>query len=325
MTVVDRPPTADTGSTVAAAALVSVVLWASAFVAIRYAGRQVGPGELALGRLAVGSVALGIAMLVSRERVPRGRALGYAALSGLLWFGVYNVALNAAEQRIDSGSAALLVNTGPLFLLVLAGLFLHEGFPRRLVGGSVISFAGVVLIGGAVSGHGVAATWAAALCLLAALAYALGLIAQKPALRGASPLAITWTACTVAAIACLPWAPALVDQSRHAHLSDLLWIVYLGLGPTAIGFGCWTFALSKSSAGRLGILTYLVPPLTVLLGWILLSETPPLLALPGGILCLVGIALSRGRASSRAASTISRIASSALRWWPRRMASATRS
>jgi drug/metabolite transporter (DMT)-like permease len=73
-------------------------------------------------------VTLGIAMLVRRERLPHGRALEFAALPGVLWFGAYNVAINAAEQRIDSGSASLLVNTGPLFLLVLAGLFLHRGF-----------------------------------------------------------------------------------------------------------------------------------------------------------------------------------------------------
>jgi drug/metabolite transporter (DMT)-like permease len=211
----------------------------------------------------------------------------------VLWFAAYNVALNAAERRIDSGTASLLVNTSPLLLLLFAGLLLHEGFPRRLIGGGIVSFAGVVLIGGAVSGHGVAATWAAALCLLAALAYALGLIAQKPALRGASPLAITWAACTVAAVVCLPWAPGLVHQAHHAPVRDLVWVAYLGLGPTAIGFGCWTFALSRSSAGRLGVVTFLVPPLTVLLGWVLLSETPPLLALPGGILCLAGVALGR--------------------------------
>jgi drug/metabolite transporter (DMT)-like permease len=83
-------------------------------------------------------------------------------------------------------------------------------------------------------------------------------------------------------------------------------MAYLGVGPTAIGFGFWTVALSRSSAGRLGVLTFLVPPLTVLLGWILLSETPPLLALTGGLLCLGGVALSRGRAAAGAPGPLSR-------------------
>jgi drug/metabolite transporter (DMT)-like permease len=44
----------------------------------------------------------------------------------------------------------------------------------------------------------------------------------------------------------------------------------------------------------MGATTYLVPPLTILLGWLLLGETPPGLAVAGGVLCLAGVAVSRG-------------------------------
>ena len=70
---------------------------------------------------------------------------------GLLWFGVYNVALNAAEQRVDAGTAAMLVNVGPILIALLAGLLLSEGFPRTLIGGCAIAFAGTILIGVATS------------------------------------------------------------------------------------------------------------------------------------------------------------------------------
>jgi drug/metabolite transporter (DMT)-like permease len=280
---------------VIAAALTTVVLWASAFVAIRFADRQLGPGELALGRLLVACVALGVVMVARGERPPKGRSLMFTVICGLLWLGVYNVALNAAERRIDAGTAALLVNTGPIFIAILAGLLLREGFPRALLAGCAVAFTGAAVIAVGVSRHGVQAGWGAALCIIAALAYAFGVVAQKPALRDASALSVTWTACTVAAIACLPYGPSLVHQLGHAGGSTVVWTVYLGLGPTAIGFGLWAFALARMNAGQLGIATYLVPPLAVLLGWILLSETPPVLALPGGLLCLAGVALSRRR------------------------------
>jgi drug/metabolite transporter (DMT)-like permease len=283
------------------AALITLGLWASAFVAIRFVGRSLGPGELALGRLLVGSVALGAAMVIRREPVPRGRALALALVSGLLWFGVYNVALNAGERRLDAGTAALLVNTGPILIALLAGAILREGYPRGLLAGCLVSFCGVAVIAAAVSRHGVAATWAAALCLLAALAYAVGIVAQKPALRSASALSITWAACTVATVACLPWGPSLIAELGHVPASAAAWTVYLGLGPTALGFGLWAFALARSSAGRLGVTTYLVPPLAVLIGWVALGETPALLALPGGALCLAGVALARRRGPRGAA------------------------
>jgi drug/metabolite transporter (DMT)-like permease len=294
----------------AAAAAVSVLLWASAFVVIRFAGRELAPGPLALARLAVGTLALGALMLWRREPLPRGRALAGAVASGLLWFGLYNVALNAAERRIDAGTASLLVNTAPIFVALLAAAVLRERLSGRLVAGCLVAFTGAALIGLGVSRHGLAATWGAALCVIAALAYAVALIAQKPALRSASALSVTWTACFVATLACLPYAGELVDEAGRASTSSLLWAAYLGLGPTAVGFSAWAFALARTDASRLGVTTYLVPPLAVLLGWVALSETPPLLALPGGALCLAGVWVARRRppqpAGSPSASSLAR-------------------
>jgi drug/metabolite transporter (DMT)-like permease len=216
-------------------------------------------------------------------------------LCGLLWFGLYNVTLNAAERHLDAGIAALLVNVGPIFIVILAGLLLHEGFPRLLILGCVISFAGAAVIGIATSKSAAGAGWGIALCIIAALGYAGGVVAQKPVLRHASPLAVTWLACTVGALSCLPFAPSLVHQAGHAGAAALAWTVYLGLFPTAIGFVTWAYALSHTTAGRMGSTTYLVPPVALLLGWMILGEVPPLLALPGGILCLGGVAIARWR------------------------------
>jgi drug/metabolite transporter (DMT)-like permease len=272
---------------------VTVALWASAFVAIRYADRQLSPGALALGRLLVGSVALGLLVLARRERLPGRHELLGLAVCGVLWFGVYNVSLNAAETRIDAGTAAMLVNVGPILIAIFAGLILHEGFPSRLFAGCLVSFAGAVVIGVATSRHGLHEILGAVLCLVAAFAYAGGVVAQKPVLRTVSPLMVTWLACTIGAISCLPFTGTLVHDLGHARGSTIAWTIYLGAAPTAIGFVTWAYALARTTAGRMGSTTYLVPPLALLFGWAFLAEVPPLLVLPGGALCLAGVALAR--------------------------------
>jgi threonine/homoserine efflux transporter RhtA len=103
------------------AALVTVTLWASAFVGIRDAARDFSPGALALGRLTIASLALGLIVLVRREPLPSRRDLGVIAFVGVFWFGIYNLALIEAEQRVDAGTAAMLVNIGPILIAVLAG------------------------------------------------------------------------------------------------------------------------------------------------------------------------------------------------------------
>lgn len=290
-----KPETARERPLTLGAVTVTLILWASAFVVIRYADRYLSPGPLALARMLVGSFILGVLMVARRQRLPAGSALGYAVLAGILWFGLYNVALNAGERRIDAGTASLLVNTGPIFVALLAGALLREGFPRALFVGCLVSFAGAALIAIAVSGGGGRELWGAVLCVVAALGYAGAMVAQKPALRRSGALPITWVGCTTAAIALLPYLPELARQLGHAPGSAIGWTVYLGLGPTATAFVFWAFALARTEAGRLGVTTYLVPPLVVLLGWLALDEVPPLLALPGGLLCLAGVALARRR------------------------------
>lgn len=275
------------------AALVTVVLWASAFVGIRAAGEDLSPGALSLARLLVGSAALGALVLVRQERFPARRDLPAIALCGALWFGLYNVVLNAAERLVDAGTAAMLVGVGPVLIAIFAGALLGEGFPRSLFVGCAIAFAGVVVIGLATSERGLDAGLGALLCLVAAFAYAGGVVIQKPLLKRAPALQVTWLACSVGAFACLPFAPTLLRELGEADAPAVGWVVYLGVFPTAVAFTTWAYALARTTAGRMGATTYLVPPLAVLMGWMVLGEVPPALALLGGALCLVGVAVSR--------------------------------
>jgi drug/metabolite transporter (DMT)-like permease len=275
------------------AAFVTVGLWASAFVGIRDAGRHITPGALSLGRLVVATIALGALVAFRREPLPPRSDLPRLALVGLLWLGAYNVLLNAAERHVDAGTAAMLVNVGPILIALLAGTLLGEGYPRNLFTGCAVAFGGAILIGIATSERGIQSAGGAALCLAAAVAYAGGVIAQKPLLERSSGLMITFLACAIATVACLPFAPTLVRDVGDAPAGSVAWAVYLGVVPTAIGFTTWAYALKRTSAGRMGTFTYLVPPLAVLLGWLILSESPPALALGGGLLCLAGVAITR--------------------------------
>jgi drug/metabolite transporter (DMT)-like permease len=275
------------------AALVTVVLWSSAFVGIRAAGEDLSPGALSLGRLAIGSALLGVFVLAQHGRLPGRRELPLIVVCGVLWFGLYNIALNEAERRVDAGTAAMLVNVGPILIAILAGFLLHEGFPRTLVLGCAIAFAGAIVIGLATSERGVAAGWGAVLCVAAAAFYAGGVVAQKPLLSRVSGLHVTWLACTVGLVVCLPFTPSLVDELGRADGDSIAWMVYLGVFPTAVGFMTWAYALSRTTAGRMGATTYLVPPLAILMGWAFLGETPAAIAFLGGALCLGGVVVAR--------------------------------
>ncbi len=289
----------------AAATVITVLLWACAFVVIRSVGEVLSPGAMAFVRLLVGSAALALVALRYRRPFPRGRALAFVLGYGVAWFAAYTVVLNWAEQHLDAGTAALLVNVAPILVTVVAGIVFHDGFPRPVIAGMVVAFAGVVLItvGGNGNGSGAVDSLGIVLGLVTAILYAAGVLLQKVALRSVDAITATWVGCAAGLVATLPFAPQAVGELAHASGGAIAGVVFLGIGPTAIAFTTWAYALARTDAGRMAATTLCVPALAVLLSWVTLGEVPTALGLLGGALCLTGVAVSRRKPHARAAGT----------------------
>lgn len=277
------------------AIVVTVLAWASAFIVIRGTAPHFSGGALALGRLAVGAVLLGLLVVGRRWVAPSRTEWLLIAGFGVVWFGGYNVALNIAEQSLDAGTTAMIVNIGPILIALGAGVFLREGIPKWLGIGAGVAFLGVVLIGvgtsGGAIGDGTGIVWA----LIAAVTYAAGVLMQKPALRRLPAAQVTWLGCVIGLVACLPFSGQLVSGIAAAPPEAIAGVVYLGAVPTALAFSTWAYALSRMPAGQLGVTTYIVPPLAIVLGLLIFAEVPAVTAIVGGAICLVGVAVSRRR------------------------------
>lgn len=202
------------GVLTAGAVTFTVFAWASAFVSIRSAGAAYSPGALALGRLLAASLVLGVLLLIRRQGLPPREAWRGILVSGVVWFCGYTIALNWGERLVDAGTASLLVNTGPILMALLAARLLGEALPPRLLAGMAVSFVGAVVVGLSMSSGsgGSTSLLGVVLCLLAAVAYATGVIAQKPALSYGTPLQITAYSCMTGAVACLPFTGQLLDE-----------------------------------------------------------------------------------------------------------------
>ena len=152
-----------------AAAGAAVVLWASAFIAIRSAGEHFSPGALALGRLAAGSVVLVAILVIRREGWPARAAWPGIVTAGVLWFATYMTLLNWGEQHVDAGTASMIVNIGPILIALLGGWLLKEGFPKAVILGIAVSFGGAIIVGLSLSGGGSSSIIAMVACVLAAV------------------------------------------------------------------------------------------------------------------------------------------------------------
>jgi len=278
---------------VLAAIIGTVLAWSSAFVVIRAVLPVFSPGELAFLRQLVAVPLLAVWMIGQKWVWPTRREWLLISVFGLTWFSTYIVALNTAEQTIDAGTASFVVNIGPLLIAIGAFFFLGEKLPRNLIAGALIALAGVGLIawGTSSSDHVDIAglLWA----FVATVTYAVGVLTQKPALARLSSNQVTLLGAAIALVPLFWWAPEAAAHLSTAPVDAIIGAAWLGAVPTALGFGLWGYALKRMPAGRLGVSTYVVPPLVIVESAILLGEWPHPIALAGGAIALIGVWWSR--------------------------------
>ena len=282
------------GPLVVASLGATVFFWASAYAGIRAVMDAYGPGQVALARLLVASVVLGVYAAASRMRMPEKRDLPAIALSGLLAFAVYHVALNYGEVTVGAGAAGVLIATAPVFTALLAAVFLGERL--RLLGwvGMAVSFAGAALIS-LDEGGGFALDPGAFLILVSAVCVSIYFVFQKPYLRKYGALAFTIYAICAGTLFALPFLPGLASQALTAPAGTTFTLVYLGLFPTALAYVTYAYAMSRMDASVAVSFLYLIPVLAYLIGWIWLGEAPTALAVVGGSIALAGVLLVNRR------------------------------
>ena len=271
----------------------TLLAWSSAFVVIRATIEVFDPIELALLRQLTALPLLALLLMGHKWVWPTRREWLLISVFGLGWFTTYIIALNTAEQTIDAGTASFIVNIGPLLIAVGAWKFLGESLPRNLIAGALISLTGVGLIAWATSSSSefspIGVVWA----LVATVMYAIGVLTQKPALTRISAAQVTFLGAAISVVPLVGWIPSAFATVSTAPPAAIFGVIWLGAIPTALGYALWGYALTRMPAGRLGVATYLVPPLVVIESFLILGEAAHPLALVGGAVALLGVWWSR--------------------------------
>jgi drug/metabolite transporter (DMT)-like permease len=270
-----------------AAALATVVLWASAFPGIRVALRTFEPVPLASMRFTIAAALMAAWWSWRRPQQPtRADALRLLAC-GSIGIAGYNVLLNIGQTSVSAGAASFIVNTVPLLTTALAALTLGERVRGWAWLGAVVGFLGVALIasgqpGGLQFGQGASLVFGAAVCQTVFFVLQRPLIARYGAPTCAAAVVVT------GALMLLPWLPAGLAQAEATGAA--VWpVLYLGVFPAALGYATWATAQAHFGASRAANFLYLVPLVATALAMPLAGEFPGALTLAGGALVLTGV------------------------------------
>jgi drug/metabolite transporter (DMT)-like permease len=270
-----------------------VMLWASAFPAIRVAAPELGVVGLSIVRLAVASLALLAIAPLAHVRRPERRHLPLLVAAAFFGMTAYQLLLNAGEVSVPAGTASLLVNVSPLFTAILAVTLLGERLSVRARAGIAVGFGGAALV--ALSrGGGLGFDARALLVLGAAVAQATFFVAQKGLLDRSrlDAFDVTAWAMWLGTAMLLPFAPGLPHAVASAPAGALAAVLYLGVGASALGFVSWAYASARVPVSFAASTLYAVPVVAAAVAWVWLGETPAPLAVAGGAVALAGVALT---------------------------------
>lgn len=283
---------------------VAVVLFASAFVAIRaiVTTGAYDPVSLTVGRLMVASIGLGVLALARGGiRVPSGR--DWFAFIALGAFGqtLYQVLLNTGERSVDGGTAALLVSTSPIIASVLAVIFLGERLTWQGWLGTGIAFAGAAVIA-ASAGVSLDMSGGVALVLMATLLWAAYQVVQKTVAHGYGPLELTAWPTWIATLVLVPFSAGLPAEVAAAPMAATLGMVWLGAASSLAGFLAWSYAIKRLPVVVSSNALFAVPVAAFLIGLVALGEVPAPAAFAGAGVVVCGVALlqTRGRPAAQA-------------------------
>lgn len=280
--------------------LVAATSWGASFLFIKVGLEGLSPGQVALARLLFGAVVLGGWLAVTRTPVPREpRMWGHFAVLGLLFCFVPFNLFAWAETRIDSGQAAILNATTPLWtlLFVLAFLPVERVTVRKIVG-LLVGFAGVVVVAlPQVTGLGGTDALVGQLaCLGATACYGVALVWVRRFVlpTGVKPLVVAFGQVSAGLGWSLLASPVLSWQPVQLSLPVVASMVALGAFGTGLAFVLNTAVTAGLGATFASTVTYLSPVIGVALGAAVLGEAIGPFEVLGGAVVVLGVAVGQG-------------------------------
>ncbi len=228
--------------------------------------------------------------------------MSFAPLRPFIWglalMGILNTALpfyliSWGQQYIDSGLAAILNASAPLFTALLA---VTVDQAQRVTGlrlvGVILGFGGIVALVGFEPEDGNRALLGSLAVVAAAACYALGALYAGRRFTGMSPLLV--------AVGTLLWATLFTLPPGLAVASSFGWetlvsVLVLGIAATAVGYLLYFGLIAGAGASRAILVTYLVPTMALVYGAVFLDEQVSALAVFGLVLVLAGVALGTRR------------------------------
>jgi drug/metabolite transporter (DMT)-like permease len=270
-------------------------IWSSTWLMIKVGLAEAPPVTSAAVRFIVAALIIFSILLIRRVPLPRSRRfIGVSLMLGIFQMGIPYALVYWGEQHISSGLAAILYSIMPLCVSVLAKLMLEDRLSRAKISGIIIGTAGVyVIFSDSVSLGGTMAAWGMLAMILSAIMASFSSVTIKKYMGPYDPFASLFIPILIGGVLMTCWGLAF---ERHVPIRIdgpfIVSVLYLAVLGTVTAFGLYYWIIKRIDVTVLSYMTFLIPILACLLGWIFLKETLTIHVLIGAVLIFTGIALA---------------------------------
>ena len=286
------------------------LLWGSSFFFYKVLVAVLPPVTVVLGRVGIAAIALNLWLLAARTPMPLSPVLwARFLLLGLLNNVIPFVLIAWGETRITSGMASILNATTPIFMVVVTHFLTHdEKLSVNKVAGIGFGFAGTAVLVGPDAFGGGSGLLGELAVISASCVYAFAAVYSRR-FTGLPPLQAATGQITGGALILLPLS-LLVDHPWTLALPGWeIWGSFLAIAllNTAFAYFIYYKMLATTGVTYISLCTFIIPPLALVLGAVVLHESITLNALIGMAIIALGLAAIDGRVRawlSRGPSTI---------------------
>lgn len=271
-------------------AFATVVLWSSAFVFTKVALLSFSSTSLGFLRCAIASAVLYVVLRCKGVRMFGWHELPRFMLSGALGFSIYLFIFNKGSETLTAATGCILIATAPIITALMASVVFRERLTRLAWIALWLAFIGVLVLmlwNGSVSINA-GVVW----MLGAALAISAYNVIQRLYAHEYTSLQITAYSFFTATAMLVFFLPESIRQIAAAPLPHVIAVIFLGVFPSALAYLLWAKALSfAATTSDVTKFMFLTPLLSLVLGYLVISELPGVETWLGGAIILSGLVL----------------------------------
>jgi drug/metabolite transporter (DMT)-like permease len=269
-------------------AIITIFFWSSAYVFTRLALRYFSPLSLGFLRYFIASVSLLLFALFTKIKIPNKADIIWFIIAGFFGFFFYMITFNFGTAAVSASTSSLIIATVPVITTLFARIIYKEKLGIIQYAAIIIEFigVGVLTIMNGIFSINTGLIW----LILASISLSIYNLLQRKLTRKYSAIQTSIFSIWFGTILLLVFLPNSITEIKNIPLTQVMYLIILGVFCSAVAYISWTYAFSKAkNTSSVTNYMFLTPFLTTLMGILIAKEIPDFATIIGGIIIIIGM------------------------------------